>query len=842
MMLLGDGGGEGSSVRRRGYGSGGRLAVALMAVGWMAAGSMVAASVSAAPVPAAPVPAAVATPQDGDAERSVKAKFAMMAACLAAGDEVVMAPAPTCVPQRTGAAIAEKAGMPLGERDWDKICATGHDADADPRRLGRDAVKRLARDVGTTSSGIRIVGALFCDGLDLADLDLPATLVLDRSVFEGPVDARNLRLAGDLGLEHVVVFDTVRLAHARIEGSVRAGGSFVRRLRVHDTQVAGSWQQKAAVVLLDADLVRLAVAGDLSLAHSAFTRLSVQASRIDGTLSLDDSEARCTYRVDGSTIGAVSARNAGFGRIVAVGVGAGAVRYAWWRRAVAGRPASHTQTLFRSADIAAEVEAERRRIAHPEWPPETGTGLRGCPGGEEAGDIAPERSGGLAGIPMSPHLAFSVLDSEVRSAFCLAGFAWASAGHDELPEPGHPATVLALDGTRIGGDLVIDLWGGRQSAVAALRAPHPEFARVAALHRLEAVGLTAGAAIYNFADHDKPYVTYLEGLRFARVHQAPPGCGVDHGGRIGRAATQPRIEAVLHWLGKNTAPSAQPFLAFAEAFEAAGVDAAALHIRRRTLALCERVVRWLPPATAYCPSLPALAVPAGPARPAGPAVAAAEPAGWIGTTGSVGTLPLVAGLPSGSGSEATGLSDLVGIGFGVILWGLADHGLRPSKVVWWALGTLAGFWLLLRFGFGVVGFVPAGAPDREGPLGLRPVGPLFLLDHLIPFLGIRDEHHAIARFYRTAGPAGSGSATPGAAATATAASQDQDPTQHPAQHPDRDPSGRPGQARLRRRTLLVRPVDNAERARIDHVLALLRVIGIVLTIVVVLAVIPVPTR
>ncbi|RAI30692.1 hypothetical protein, partial [Rhodoplanes serenus] len=233
---------------------------------------------------------------------------------------------------------------------------------------------------------------------------------------------------------------------------------------------------------------------------------------------------------------------------------------------------------------------------------------------------------------------------------------------------------------------------------------------------------------------------------------------------------------------------------------------------------------------------------AAPAKSAGPAVATAEPAGWIGATGSVGALPLVAGLPSGSGSEATGLSDLVGTGFGVILWGLADHGLRPSKVVWWALGTLAGFWLLLRFGFGVVGFVPAGAPDREGPLGLRPLGPLFLLDRLIPFLGIRDEHHAIARFYRTAGPAGSGSATPGAAATATAASQDQDPTQHPAQHPDRDPSGRPEQARLRRRTLLVRPVDNAERARIDHALALLRVIGIVLTIVVVLAVIPVPTR
>ncbi|NVO12668.1 MAG: pentapeptide repeat-containing protein [Rhodoplanes sp.] len=773
-------------MHSQGFGSAGRLRV-----GPIAATLIVIAAITAMTIAAGPGRA-----QDAVPPGAVKPDLGMVAACLAAGNEVVMAPSPACVPRQAGSGIAERAGMPLGERDWSKACNNG----ADPRKLPRDTVKRLARQADIAPTGIRIIGALFCDGLDLAGVDLPYSLVLDRSVFDGVVDARNLRVKGDLSLEYAVLFETLRLNRARIEGSVYFGGSFMRKLRVYDTQVSGSWQHKAAVVFLDAHLIRITVSGDLDMTRSAFSRLWLQSSQIGGTLGLDETEARCAYHINASTIGYLTADQAGFGKVVTIGAGAAAIRYPWWRHAVAGRPATYTQTLFRSAAISAVADAERRRITRPELPPEADGLLRGCREETETLPDGSERTVGIEGVTGSRYLEFYLFDTTVHAAFCLTAFNWARPYDGEIPDAHHPVTILALNGTRVDGNLIVDLWGDRASPIADLRAGHRDFQRVSELHKLEAIGLSAGAAIYNFADHQKPYITYLDGLKFGRVHKATPACGVDYGTKLASQVELPAVDEVLLWLGKNKAPSSQPFLTFVDAFEKAGADPNELRIQRKNLDLCAHTARWLPFVAAFCPAGTQATAASGP-----------DPGG-SGRT-----------VRSSLGAMVAAVSDLIGSAFAVMLWALADHGLRPGKVVWWVAGVLAIFWLVLRFGLRVVAFQPAGS-EASAHLKLWPVGPLFLFDRLIPLYKICNEHYAITHYYRLA--AAEPTETPSIVTTNAVAPATLAATAPAAAAPD-DP---PQQATLRGRKILVRAVDEDTQARVDKLLVVLRVIGVVLTI------------
>ena len=108
-------------------------------------------------------------------------------------------------------------------------------------------------------------------GLDLAGLDLTYSLVIDRSVVNGFLDARNLRVKGDFSFENAVILGNLRLNRARVEGSVYGNKSFIDRLRVNDTQINGTWWHREAVVFSDAEIVRANISGDLNLEQSAVT-------------------------------------------------------------------------------------------------------------------------------------------------------------------------------------------------------------------------------------------------------------------------------------------------------------------------------------------------------------------------------------------------------------------------------------------------------------------------------------------------------------------------------------------------------------------------------------------
>jgi hypothetical protein len=282
--------------------------------------------------------------QDRAAFDIPEATFDAIIGCLAQGREIVMAPKLDCVARQDGAGssdkIARQAHMPLGARDWDgdwdKVCADG----TDPRRLPANAIKRIAahKAAQVAPSGIRIIGAVFCGApqsaaLDLAGLDLPYSLVIDRSVVNGYLDARNLRVKGDFSFDNTVILKSLRLNRARIDGSVYGKGSFVDRLLVSDTQVNGSWTQPDSVIFRDAQFLKTGFSGDLSLDGSAFSLLWVLSSHIVGTLDLNGTEARCGYHINSSTTGYVTADRAGFGIFASLATaGSRPIEYPWWNR------------------------------------------------------------------------------------------------------------------------------------------------------------------------------------------------------------------------------------------------------------------------------------------------------------------------------------------------------------------------------------------------------------------------------------------------------------------------------------------------------------------------------
>ncbi|MFY9624455.1 MAG: hypothetical protein WAJ91_08735, partial [Rhodoplanes sp.] len=71
------------------------------------------------------------------------------------------------------------------------------------RRIPANALNQIIKDYASTigAHGIRILGALFCEKLNLVGLDLPFSLILDRSVFKEGIEIRNFRTKGDFSVD-----------------------------------------------------------------------------------------------------------------------------------------------------------------------------------------------------------------------------------------------------------------------------------------------------------------------------------------------------------------------------------------------------------------------------------------------------------------------------------------------------------------------------------------------------------------------------------------------------------------------------------------------------------------
>ena len=428
---------------------------------------------------------------DSNASAPSEATLQAIVSCLSQGREAVMVPQFHCEAYDVGAGFAQSEKMPLElpDADWNQVCRSKDD----PRRLPGDIIKRIAAHKDAIApSGIRIIGGIFCGDIDLVGLDLPYSVVIDYALVNGDLDARNLRIRGDLSFEHTIVLGNLLLNRAHVDGSVYGGWSFIDQLLVNDSQVDGTWWQSDSVMLSDTQFHRTSFSGDLRLDNSAFTQLSVLSSNIGGTLGLNNSEARCAYHINSSSMNYFTASRAGFGSMQSP-EGKPDIEYPWWDRALSPGTRPEMRQLFNSPAVKQRGDAARRTVTAPrprpvKMSPVSGRVLRGC-----------EDTSGSA------YAEFYLFDSNVRSASCIASFAWLAPNKAKPSEP-DPVSILALNGTRVSGNLIIDLAGASGANMSPGTAAYKQ---ATGKHNLEAIGVSVGALIYNFNDEASPYFTFV---------------------------------------------------------------------------------------------------------------------------------------------------------------------------------------------------------------------------------------------------------------------------------------------------------------------------------------------
>ena len=595
----------------------------------------------------------------------------------------------------------------VGRDEIDKICR-----DNDYRALSGDIIKRIVAQASSIGPmGIRIIGGVYCDQVDLAGLDLQYSLILDKAVFRAGIAARNLRVKGDFSIDGSLVFKSLTLNRARIDGSFYHGYGFIEREIITDTKIEGTWHQSGTVIFNDARFQGVTISGDLDVSDSALGHFSVESTQIRGDLIFNDSEAICSYEIKTSDVGVVLAERAGLGTgtsnrldnkaITDVATATGI--YSWWLK--------FWNTPNDSASTEGQLKARELLMS---------AAVRELIGVAERQCEADERNS-------EARIRFAILETHVKTNVCLRSVAWLHWPPGEYELTQHPLSALILNGTNIDVGLIVTFKSDKLDG--------QQLASIRQKRSFEAKGLTAGSLIFDFSEANS-YLMQLDGLKFGRIHSNLANCEFKSESPTGKLNASgssdrphpPTVQQVATWLSRNQTPtsSAQPFTAFAEAFESIGEDATALRVARATKELWDKTTDWW--------NTPLF------------------PIGW-----SVNSL------------RATFL-DSIPIAF---QWGLrtvADHGYRPGKAVYGVLITLGVFWWVFWFRLKIVAFEAEQQVEtaRQGASAdqpqwnatkridaapnLLPMGFLFLFDRLIPAFEIRKENYSIGTVYGRVSP------------------------------------------------------------------------------------------
>ena len=240
------------------------------------------------------------------------------------------------------------------KQDGDKVCS---DPQYEKQILNGNIIKRFVNEAKKKvgAAGIRIIGAIFCEELDLAGLELQYSLVIDRSVFKDGIDARNLRVMGDLSLDNGIVFESFDLRRGRIEGTFWGRWAFFEHVDFSDIEIRGAARFSGSVFLTHASFAGATISRDLDLSQTAMSRFTLASGQVKGELNLSYSEARCAYVMRATEIGRVTAHNAGFGKIRSD------IDRLWWSRALATGVSQH---IFASPAVVARLDTFTERVKH----------------------------------------------------------------------------------------------------------------------------------------------------------------------------------------------------------------------------------------------------------------------------------------------------------------------------------------------------------------------------------------------------------------------------------------------------------------------------------------------
>ena len=605
--------------------------------------------------------------------------------------------------------------------DSETVCAQERSAPgADKRVLDRGFIKDLVRESIEKKEkkidpiGIRILGGIYCDGLDLVGLDIPYSLVLDRSIFRGRVDIRNFRTKGDLSVDNAIVYTSLLINRVEISGSIWAQYAFIRKIEIADATIKGAIRLDHTVILDRLIVQNVSVTGDLEIATSFFSHLEIFRNNIGGALDLSQSQARCSYDIRKNEIGDMVAVQLGFGEAQSSETTNASETNYYFKRV------SDNENFGRAPSNSSKNRNDGYRDPYDRY---TETNSRTGEMIRAAKECAFLRS-------IKPGT-FVFVGNRVKSSLCVRSFNWLSDKDDRTLK-----SNIYLNENVIVGATWLDVTQTEKIENEKSEAGYEE--SIIPIFTILNVG--TGTLVLNFdlATQDQDLSLTVNGLQFERIYTSNARCESALALRSGKPKQPgardlqkelafppklelPKTEQIIAWINKNEfANTQQPFAEFVKVFEKAGDSEGAkeLKIRAANAALESSLCGLAPSSWLARVGLCAVHA-AGSTREEGPA-----------------------SKPSMFDEGIRWVEKTVVAVFKLMLWGLAEHGYRPERIGWFVLGTVLLLWVLSPFAFGVVGYSVEGNPEKIEPISL-----VFLFDRLLPAYKIREQNYKIKRFY-----------------------------------------------------------------------------------------------
>jgi hypothetical protein len=674
--------------------------------------------------------AQAATPNKPDSDADV---IQEIVGCVTRGQEaVLLREGVQCINYRDGAGEHKKATEDTPQKatqdtplkiDARQICTAPEGGSKDWRRLSGSAIKRVVNLTKSSADphGLRVIGAVFCQQLDLSGLDLPYALVIDRSVFLDGFEARNVHVRGDLSFSDSLALGEVVITRSHVEGSIYGNGAFIKKLQILDSKVDASLIFRESKIFEPAIFDTVSLSGELSVRGALLSYFLLQFSKVGGVLDLTDSQARCAYLISKSEIGDLVAVNSGFGTSTtdqAPGQDKAKQLFDW-------------RLQPNSIDPVNEVNSNQRSTL--------ASNNREC----NYAAITPDRT-------------FLVSDTRVRASLCFRSFYWL------MPKGGGSPfkSFVTFNDVNVNGTSVINLTPADAESTAfnerglagCAEAPKDTMQYC----KFEAIGLKTHSLVFNFDAGSRFGNRSVGGLAFEQAYTAADvKCAYDPkystiapvGDREQSPTFSnlriPRVAEVMSWLDNNCLQTTQPLSAFIDAARKAGdvAEATDLQIARETKELQLRIQHLFGRTRrSSCGEQGPPSQPTGIAAIDGPA----SVYNFINDAAAVfgGAIVWLAAKIDGLSSAFNFISDVAAVFVGGIVWLAADHGYRPGKVFWILAATLLGAAAYFRYWLKVVAFAPANKNT------IRRIGLLFLFDQLLPAYRINEDNYNVQSFYK----------------------------------------------------------------------------------------------
>ena len=88
-------------------------------------------------------------------------------------------------------------------------------------------LKMIMENLTIDPSGIRIIGGIYCETLNLVGVNIPYSLILDWSIIKGNLEALTFHVKGDFSLDQGVFYGNVRIVRAEIAGIIMGTAFFL---------------------------------------------------------------------------------------------------------------------------------------------------------------------------------------------------------------------------------------------------------------------------------------------------------------------------------------------------------------------------------------------------------------------------------------------------------------------------------------------------------------------------------------------------------------------------------------------------------------------------------------